>query len=184
MCILRYMPAMLARAIEHDRRVVIDARSAALEQRCDDDEIRFCRRARRCARCSDPESARRGRTRRRFRAGRNTARCAAPAAARDAHRRARLRAGRFDRVEVGVAAAAVGFLQQSDFECARIHRAIVAGRWGDVAASPDSKVVRLRAGGHNRQASAPAGTCIVRQCTLPFCQINGRASIGTTSRCG
>ena len=32
--------------------------------------------------------------------------------------------------------------------------------------------------------NAPAGTCIVRQCTLPFCQISGRASIGTTVRPG
>lgn len=33
-------------------------------------------------------------------------------------------------------------------------------------------------------ARTPTGNCIVRQCTLPFCQISARASTFTTSRPG
>ena len=53
MCILRYMPAVRAVGVEHHRRVVIQARRAALEERADDHHAvllggrgqRFARRA-------------------------------------------------------------------------------------------------------------------------------------------
>ena len=140
-------------SIEDDGGIVIEAGGTALEQRSDDDKFQFG---------GERAEARGARSRDRFRAIELgdvfvLAEIRAVVQLLQQHEPGAGRSGfaqaGFDRVEVGVGAAAVGLLQQRDAQCL-VH------------------------------FNTPLGSCMVMQCRLPFCQINGRHGIATISRPG
>ncbi len=170
---------------EDHRGVVVQAGRAALEQRADQHHAVLLGQLAQALGAGAGDAARPGRTRRPIRAGRSRRRCAVPAAAPGARRGVRLRR-RAPRSPTGWRrhrrGCAPGSAQRAGWSCSwRCGTGWGAGKTlrGARIDALDVRFLGMRRKIHRvrRQStspSAPAGSCMVTQCRLPFCQISGR----------